>query len=316
MPPSDELLAEHHALIPSDNAFQRSARLHQALWRERHGLPIGDHRGGPLGSRLAMPDAKDKLLNFLNDAIRNVVLREVLEPTRRADKLYGEPRIFNDLLSSQPMVFNLFGELRLGLALAGRVFSALTNGRVQRVTAIEFEHSPGRGDPRYTGDRSAFDVYVEYISEAGKRGFIGIEVKYHEGLGDTPAPHRERYDEIADAMGVFKADARERLKGKPLQQIWRDHLLAGSLLHDRAAGFDDGLFAFVYPDGNHRCAKAVTLYWDCLTDSSTFVAWTLEDVVAAAKTAGAGSWVEAFEDRYLGFEKLRRWERERHRRAR
>jgi len=64
MDPADELLAEHHVLVPSDGAFQRQARLLQARWRERHGLPIGLHRGRPLGSRLAMPFVKETLANY------------------------------------------------------------------------------------------------------------------------------------------------------------------------------------------------------------------------------------------------------------
>jgi len=253
-----------------------------------------------------MPGAKDELLNYLTDTIRDVVRREVLDPQRSIGKLYKPPRIFNDLLSSQPMCFNLFGELQADLDLATVVFGALTKGRVQEVTAIEFEHSPGRGDPKYTGDKSAFDVYVEFLNIGGAQGFIGIEVKYHEDLNDQAAAHRERYDEIADAMSAFKSEARDDLTKKPLQQVWRDHLLAGSLLQDDAAGFDDGFFTFLYPSGNDRCSRAVGAYRACLADETTFVSWTLEDVVQAIKEAGAGPWIAVFEDRYLAFDKIPR----------
>jgi PD-(D/E)XK nuclease superfamily protein len=155
----DELCARHHVLVATDNAFQRRARLQQALWREEQRLPVGEHRGRPLGSRLAMPSAKDTLSNYLTDPIRAVVRREVLDPERSRGKLFGQPRIFNDLLSSQPLCFNLFGELQQDLALASRALRRLTQGRIERVTEIGFEHSPGRGDPKYTGDRSAFDVF-------------------------------------------------------------------------------------------------------------------------------------------------------------
>jgi hypothetical protein len=39
------------------------------------------------------------------------VRREVIHPGRDRSKLYGQPRIFNDLLSIQPLSFNLFAEL-------------------------------------------------------------------------------------------------------------------------------------------------------------------------------------------------------------
>jgi hypothetical protein len=297
----NDVLVRHHVLVPSDNPFQKRARLLQALWREGQGLPVGEHRGQPLGSRLAMPAAKDTLANYLTETIRAVVRREVLDPERSQGKLYGQPRIFNDLLSSQPLCFNLFGELQEDLGLASRALRRVTQGRIERVTAIAFEHSPGRRDSRYTGDRSAFDVFVEYATSRGRRGFAGVEVKYHESLGDEPAPHRERYDELAAAMGCFVADASDRLKNKPLQQIWRDHLLAGSLLLDEKAGCADGFFAFLHPKDNEPCVRASESYRACLANGETFVPWTLEALVDAIKLEGGGSWVESFARRYLAF---------------
>ena len=291
----------HQVFVPTDNPFQRKARLLQARWRESQNLPIGEHGGRPLGSRIAMPYAQETLRNYLTEGIREVVRQEVVDPFKSRGKLFGKPRIFNDLLSSQPLAFNLFAELKRDLPLASRIFAALTDDRVHQVTAIEFEHSPGRGDMRYTGDRSAFDVYVEYQSKNGKRGFVGIEVKYHEGLGEQPAPHRDRYDEIADLVGCFLAGQREFLMKKPLQQIWRDHLLACSLLSDRDAGFDDGLFVFLYPRENTRCAQAVVRYRECVTDTPTFTAWTLHEVAEAIASETNSSWIDAFRQRYLAF---------------
>ncbi len=295
-----ELLIEHHVLVPSDNEFQAEARLRQAVWRERRGLHVGEHRGRPLGSRLAMPYAKDTLANYVTDTIRDVVRAEVLDPKKAQGKLYREPRIFDDLLSSQPLCFNLFGEMQRDLDLASRVFALLMDDPTVNVTAIEFEHSPGRGDLRFTGDHSAFDVFVVYTTATTTRGFVGIEVKYAESLGGTPARHRPRYDEVADALGVFKPEARERLRKPPLEQFWRDHLLAGSLLLDRASGFDAGAFAVVYPDDNTVVRDALADYRACLRDGSTFGAWTLERVLNAADQSGAGKWVGEVRERYLG----------------
>jgi hypothetical protein len=80
------------------------------------------------------------------------------------------------------------------------VLRELFPSRIGEVTAVRFEHSPGRGDPRYTGDRSAFDVFVEHATPSGARGFVGIEVKYHEGLTEAASSHKPRYDALADAM--------------------------------------------------------------------------------------------------------------------
>jgi len=296
--PTDDILAQHHALVRSDNEWQRTARLRQALWREANGLPIGEHRGKPLGSRIAMPFAKETLANYVTGTIQEVVRAEVLDPRKSAGKMYREPRIYEDLLSSQPLCFNLFGELQRDLVLASKVFGMLLADPGLVVTAIEFEHSPGRGDHRFTGDHSAFDVFIVYKSAGWKPGFVGIEVKYVEDLDVPPARHRARYDEVASAMGCFVPEALPRLRQKPLEQLWRDHLLGGSLLLNGDSRFSRGSFAVVYPSENTIVANAVDEYRACLTSRTTFTAWTLEAVLDATEEAGAGTWERRVRERY------------------
>ena len=225
-----------------------------------------------------------------------------MDPQKSQGKLYGKPRIFNDLLSSQPLCFNLFAELQRDLPLATDVMKNLTNGLVGSVTDIDFEWSPGRGDTRLTGDRSAFDVYVSFSSAGHKKGFIGIEVKYHENLIGAASPHKDRYDQIADQMGCFKESNREVLKDQPLQQIWRDHLLAG--IHRIADGFEEGFFVFLYPEKNTHCSSAVASYERCLTNTDTFASWTIESVASAIKRCTDDPSIDRFIDRSLAFEKI------------
>jgi len=291
-----ELRRRHDVLVNGENAFQQRARLLQALWREARDLPVGVHKGAPLGSTIDLVYARDTLANFLNDAIRAVVRHDVLGPGRDPFSLIEPDRFLCNLLSSQPLCFNLFGELARDLDLATRVMKTMMPGRIQRVTEVSFEHSPGRRDPRFTGDRSAFDVFVRYESPMQRRGFLGIEVKYHEGLKDKAAGHRPRYDELADAMGCFPAD-RSALKKSPLQQIWRDHLLAGAVLAG-GLGYDEGAFVFLYPRDNGACVRALAAYREQLTSDGTFGTWTLEDVVAAHRDAGAPA-AAALAARYL-----------------
>jgi hypothetical protein len=287
------------------NDFQRKARLLQSIWRTEQGYPIGFQGDRQLGSRLAMPWAKDTLANYLTDNIRSIVRNEIENEGPRYKKLYGQPRIYSDLLSSQPLCFNLFAELKYDFGLATKVFNTLTTGRVNVVTGIEFEYSPGRRDQRYTGDRTAFDVYVTYETSSVKRGFIGIEVKYHENMKEPALQHYSRYDEIARTMSCFKDDAVNQLKQKPLQQVWRDHLLAGSILI--LDDFDEGSFAFIYPKDNKNCRSLISEYQDCLCRSDTFKEWTLELVADAIKKNTEDGWIDMFTDRYLNFSKLERY---------
>ena len=305
----DELAKKLDAFENVDGTeFRRRARVLQSMWRAERGYPMGKHKGRqgsrPLGSRLQMPWARETLSNYLTDAIRNVVRAEVMEAEQSRGKLYSKPRIFNDLLSSQPLAFNLFGELKQDLKLCSRLIESMTSGRFRQVDKVEFEYSPSRRDPKLTDDRSAFDVFLQCRGASVKHSFVGIEVKYHENLKNNPAGLRARYDEIADKMGCFATKSRSSLKESPLQQIWRDHLLACSML--QTEGYEDGLFVFLYPKDNYDCSSAIEAYRRCLTDERTLAACTLEDVVEILRRHSHAGWINSFHDRYLAFDKVTR----------
>lgn len=295
-----------HTCRESGNTFQRRARLMQSIWREERGYPMGISTDAnpprPIGSVLEAGWAEESLANFLTDTIRDVVRAEVLDPVRSHGKLYGRPRIFQNLLSSQPLCFNLFGELQRDLPLATDVMSRMTDGRVREVTGIDFEHSPGRGDPTYIGDSSAFDVFIRFRNGDGRRGFIGIECKYHEDLKGGGDHYRDLYARRASEMGCFHPDRMSMLRKPRLQQIWRDHLLAGATR--MADGYGDGLFVVLRPTDNAACADAVAEYRSCLTDEDTFAEWLLEDMLLALRLNTDDWWVEQFNDRYLAFDKV------------
>jgi hypothetical protein len=301
MNPTDETLAAHHVLVQSDNAFQRVERLRQARWRYKMGHPIGEHGGKPLGSRLAMPFARESLANYLSDTVRAVVREEVLGPKGRDGKLYSQTRIFNDLLSSQPLCFNLFAELQQDLGLASSVLADVAGISDIRVAEIEFEYSPGRGHPAFTKDNSAFDVFIKY-HRGSKLGFFGVEVKYVENMGQLPARFRPRYLEIAHASGMFREDSFQAVRQAPLEQLWRDHLLAASLRMHSASGFDEGTFVVLFPEENLAVKDAVVRYQDCLRDGTSFQLWTLERFLNALRMRSGSAWAAAVEERYLAWD--------------
>ena len=287
-------------MVASDSTYQARLRQLQSDWRERQRLPIGHHDGAPLGSRLEMPAAKDELTNYLTPTIRDIVRRETdrEKGDEAQGKLYGEPRIFDDLLSSQPLCFNLFGELSADLALATEVARILWPDRVEAVTSIEFEWSPGRGEARYLDNRSAFDVVLFHSCPGGGKGFVGVEVKYHEDLKVKPATPKRRYDEVAETAGIFRPDQRAALAAPPLQQIWLDHLLALSML--QTGEWAAGQFVVMHPVANVPCTRAIDRYRSCLTDSTTFDRRTLEEVLAAIRWVSDSDWIRSFADRYFG----------------
>ncbi len=212
-------LAKHYLVYEESDGggFQRKARILQSIWRSESGYEAGEYAGKIRGNYLEKRWAEKTLNNYLSETIKGVVAKEVNENAEK--KLYARPRIFNNLLSSQPLAFNLFAELKADLRLASDVFRYLLPERVDEVVRIEFEHSPGRGSDRYTGDRSAFDVYAEFLNKAGEKGFVGIEVKYHENLRNQPARMKQRYREIAFGMDCFDSGTIEKLEAAPMEQI-------------------------------------------------------------------------------------------------
>lgn len=303
---SDDLLRAHDVLVASDGLFQRRARLLQALWRVEQGLPVGERRPGvALGSRIEHTHAVETRANLMTPAARDAAVRVLDAMHSGSGQHIDEDRLWANLLSSQPLAFNLFAELGVDRALASRVLGRLWPGRIGEVTRIEFEYSPGRGSMLYTADHTAFDVYVEHTIPGGGRGFVGIEVKYHEAMRDAPARHRPRYDTLTRQMRCFRTEALPALRGAPLEQLWRDHMLAGSLKLS-SSSWSSGLFVVLYPEDNVACAAAAREYRATLSDDTSFDALPLESMLGALAIETDAPWVEAVRSRYVGWAKVDR----------
>lgn len=310
---SKDVLKKYNAYVSSDTTFASYARLLQSLWREEKGFPKGiytTNKNTPieLGNLIKPRDVEFKYANFLTETIGSLVENEI---NGHPEKVIQKPRIWNNLLSSQPLAFNLFGELKLeqSYLVATKVFQRIFPNEITQITRIEFEYSPGRRNPNFTNDRSAFDVYLEYTSCDGRNGFLGIEIKYAENIQDKPAEYRDEYKRIATEMDIFKEEAIETLKTTNIQQIWRDHLLAGSLLKTKEMS-QTGKFIFLYPEENIQCCNAIEKYQKTLTttdqEKTFFFPITLEYFVGHLKDVTQDRWIRDFESRYLDFEKIDR----------
>lgn len=298
--PDKELRIEYHTDYSGDNVFSSKARLLQSIWRDEKGYEFERY-----GNYLKIDFAKRSGANFLTKGIKEIVEYELANKSKDR-KVIQEPRIWNNLLSSQPMAFNLFGELKLNKATATEIFKNLfPNRKIEEVTQIEFEYSPERKSEKYTNDSSAFDVFVVYENSDKKKRFFGIEVKYSENLNDEASNHKPRYEEIAKQSGIFDLSKIEELKSKPIQQIWRDHLLALSMSKINK-DFDYGDFIYLYPRDNVNCHNGVDKYERVLKGNieSHFIPLIIEDFIDELKKVCNKKWVSDFEDRYLKFKRI------------
>ena len=295
--PSKEERIKFNVDYTGDNVFSSNARLQQSKWRDKKGYPQGK-----LGNFLDTDFATKTKSNFLTKNIQVLVEKEVLN-SKKTRGLISEPRIWNNLLSSQPLCFNLFGELHYDLELATKYFQKLFPNVLDKVTSVMFEYSPGRGDLKYLGDHSAFDVFIKY-SKGNKNGFIAIEVKYAECLKEetlikATKNFKEHYATLTNRSGLFEPGSIDFLKRPPLSQIWRDHLLSVATKQD----FDKGFFVFLFPSNNINCQKGVDAYKEKLASKNEiengFCPRYLEDFINALSTLTDATWAEEMKDRYV-----------------
>ena len=296
---------QHRVFVPADHRFKAAARFLQALWREDRGLAIGthvdrrqSHRPRRLGSRISTA-AGALGSNFLHPDIVPVVTRALAY--REPGAAYDVDRLKTNLLSSQPLVFNLFGPLARDPQLATRFINELLPGTLTSVTDILFEHSPGRGDLRFTADRTAYDIVLRGRDATGARALLCIEIKYSEAGHEPAPPPHPRHTEIArTTSGLFVDPDDPTLTGPTCQQLYRQHCLANAMLTAGLA--ETATLAFIAPMHNQLAHAAAMAYTRQLMDPQAgpipFVPLPLEHAFVAMATAGLPDHARALHRRY------------------
>lgn len=304
----EEILRQHHCHEPNDTRFAAAARLLQSLWRQDQSLPIGRHRSPSgetreLGSRLTMTAARAGA-NFLDPATASLVRRELVY--REIGACIDADRLFRNLLSSMPLVFNLFGPLKRNPELATRVMRLVLPSFTGTVTQVLFEHSPGRGNPAFSADYTAFDAFIRYRTEDGRYGQIAIEQKYTETLQETTQPTRPHLDQLSEQSGLFKDPHAAGLRANPCQQLWREHLLAASMI--QRGLYDEGHFIVIAPRLNWYAQNGINAYARHLkkpdAQQPVFAGIFLERFIEAIGTAGEPNYAQRLHQRYCDFARI------------
>ena len=281
----------------SDDPFLKRMRLHQSWYRDRvlrvpYGTGPGKNSTTCFGNMLTEQSANEGL-NFLTPDIFALAKRRIKEGHGVVEPF----RLLRNMLSSQPMCFNLFGELALDLDNAAELVQALWGTSATRVTCIRFEWAP---EPRgeYLNDRTAFDAFIEYETDEGRMGFIGIETKLSEPFSQNEYDRKEYRCWMKKRDAPWRMDAGDQVSAKRHNQLWRDHLLAWAMLRHPDSKYTEGRLTVMYHPGDDHGRKAIEGYRGLLRDEATFSAFDLATVVAAWKPL-AGKWLSRFEQRYL-----------------
>ncbi len=299
-----DVLRKHHVHERLDTRFRSAARLLQALWREDRHLPIGSYVGEDgkrrkLGSRISEAAGKGGG-NFLTPEIAHTARRETAY--REVGALIDAERLATNLLSSMPLTFNL-------LAPWGHAFERASSYLIELLPAFTgaahqllFEHSPSRGNPKFTADHTAFDALIRYSDGQGRTGFVAFEIKYSESMREPVPELKPRHAELSDASGLFTDPAAAALRANPLQQFWREHLLAQSMIDNGL--YDQGYLVVIAPALNHHVQDAAEAYQAQLREPEDgkvrFANFALEDVIETIRLSDPAH-AEALHRRYCDF---------------
>lgn len=286
-----------------DNPFAARMRFHQSWYRSKVlKVPYGT---GPkpsnttwYGNMLTHADGQ-RGLNFLTPHTFEIVKRRLAEKKGIIDSF----RLFCNMLSSQPMCFNLFGLLVDNLELATRLFQAILPGEIQTVSKVQFEYAPEPARD-YLNDRTAFDAFISVTRPDNQPGFIGIETKLVEAFS-AKVYSSLLYNRWTDhALSPWPSEARSRLQAIDVNQLWRDHVLAVAMQLAPGAPYGSGRFLLVYHPLDVECAVALEVYKSLLKpEDRSFIPLPLDILIEQWKqsvsTAAEKQWLTNFSLRYL-----------------
>jgi len=290
-----------------DTEFLKRHRIHQGWWR----MAVLAEPEGPHPTRTAetvcntfnidKEDPSNKHKNYLDESTPAIVQDAIDRLKNREEKagLIGEPRIWNNLLSSQPLAFNFWAPLIKKPYLANQFLPNLIPG-FGSLLAIDFEWAP---EQKYTGDRSAYDVLIKYKDTKNEVVWLGLEVKYTDTFSDKKydrKEYRDLYERYHDS--VLKADYEEFIKSE-YNQLFRNQLIACALDQQEGQQVKCGLFITQADEPAMETAKA---YQGLLAGGKNqFIILTYEAFIAALQQAPLSwedrQWSMMLWARYLGW---------------
>ena len=233
-------LNERFGPVPNETGLKKRMRLHQGWWRTNVlSEEPGQHpkiETERICNTIINGETSKK--NFLTISSISSVEQTITDRKEQESGLMELDRLFNNLLSSQPLCFNFFGELnvdkKFGLSVLNTFYPNLT-----KLRRVIFEYAPVE---KYTKDNSAFDIAFE-VEENDTVGLIGWECKYTDTFSateyDKPS-YKELFSKSVSFIGDF-----DELKKSKTNQLFRNQLIAEGLLQNKKYSFVyTGLFCF------------------------------------------------------------------------
>lgn len=300
----------------SDNLFTARARKNQSLWRVKNGLEIGV---GPdkNSNKKGVPAKYGNMIANGETNGRNFYFPETFEYAkwRVNTRIKGETidayRLFNNLLSSMPMAFNLFHPLMMlkmeNPALVDLMFRDAFPAipSIYRVQEIGLEFIPTPTE-EYIRDKSAMDAFVRYLDKDGNNYLIAIETKYTDSLGTNAAFNHVYQLDIMRELDMFTNEAFSNfnLEKTKISQIFRNFILAEQYgkIHKLKKVYSVVMAPAAHPTTKNEISLLQTHLNEA--DRERVIALSLEEFIAAIRVHCKGKylkWIDWFNDRYLNF---------------
>jgi len=230
--------------IPKEFGFIVKYRKHQGWWRtfvlnEKEGKYFDrkHKKWNKVCNRIDNGEIDPANKNFLSKEIVKEVQLALNRQKEMDSGIIETDRLYNNLLSSQPLAFNFFGFFRANpdVALA---FLQTIRPDIETVEDIVFEYAP-----ETSLDSSAFD-FGFFVKTSTQQGFIGFECKYTDTFsyqrsdskiyyGDNDDKNFENYHSLyLNNPDRFTDDYYSYVRDKNFNQLFRNELLGVQLKLD------------------------------------------------------------------------------------
>ena len=237
--------------LTKESNFKKRMRLHQGWWRafvlaENEGKHPKNNDKHICNTLL---NGKRTQKNFLSPFVQNVV-KEVLEKRKNEGAgIVNLDRLYNNLLSSQPLCFNFFSKFyldkRLALKFLRNYYPELTS-----VNEVFFEYA----NTENKFDNSAFDVAFS-VNDGSKKGIIGFECKYTDSF--SPKEYGKEpghiYETLFNKSKIWSKPYKELIVSK-FNQLFRSQLVGESFKQNENTKFD---FAYLVLFCHHKDEDAI-----------------------------------------------------------
>ncbi len=225
-------------ICPKESSSISKFRKHQGWWR----ACVLDE---PEGEYLDKKNSIKKVCNRINGgetSLKNFLSEEIAESAGKAVEIQkikkkgiiDKNRLYNNLLSSQPLAFNFFGWFMNHKEIALKFIQSIIPNITELVDVV-FEFAPDS-----SRDNSAFD-FGFIVKVGNKNGFIGFECKYTDSFsykraktniyyGDDQDKNYDKYFKLyAEHRDRFPDDYYTYIRDKNYNQLFRNELLGVQL---------------------------------------------------------------------------------------